>query len=72
MLKRVSWPALIDGGLPFALVLVGVLFSVSLPKAFLNTSAFHNVHHSHANANFGEAMYLWDVICKTRLQDTER
>ena len=44
----------------------------TLPKVFLNTSAFHNVHHSHANANFGEAMFLWDVICKTRLEDVER
>lgn len=44
----------------------------TLPRAFLNTSAFHNVHHSHANANFGEAMFLWDVICKTRLEDRER
>lgn len=43
----------------------------TLPKAFLNTSAFHNIHHSHVKANFGEAGYLWDVICKTRLQDVE-
>ena len=41
----------------------------TLPRVFLNTSAFHNVHHSHANANFGEAMFLWDTICKTRLDD---
>jgi hypothetical protein len=26
----------------------------------------------HANANFGEALYLWDVICRTRLEDVER
>jgi lathosterol oxidase len=44
----------------------------TLPRLFLNTSAFHNVHHSHANANFGEAMVLWDRICKTRLEDVER
>ncbi len=35
----------------------------------LNTSAFHNIHHSHANANFGEAMTLWDRLCQTRLGD---
>jgi len=35
----------------------------------LNTSAFHNVHHSHAVVNFGEAMTIWDRICKTRLVD---
>jgi sterol desaturase/sphingolipid hydroxylase (fatty acid hydroxylase superfamily) len=44
----------------------------TLPKVFLNTSAFHNIHHSHVKANFGEAMYLWDVICKTRLEDKQR
>jgi sterol desaturase/sphingolipid hydroxylase (fatty acid hydroxylase superfamily) len=41
----------------------------TLPRLFFNTSAFHNVHHSHANANFGEALYLWDRLCKTRLRD---
>lgn len=41
----------------------------TLPRVFLNTSAFHNIHHSHANANFGEASYLWDRLCKTRLKD---
>lgn len=35
-------------------------------KTGLNTSAFHNVHHSHAVVNFGEAMTIWDRICKTR------
>lgn len=45
------------------------LVEATLPRVFLNTSAFHNVHHSHANANFGEAMYLWDWLCKTRLAD---
>ena len=35
------------------------------PRAFrrVRRPAFHNVHHSHANANFGEAMYLWDLVC---------
>ena len=41
----------------------------TLPRIFLNTSAFHNVHHSRASAHFGEALYLWDVICRTRLVD---
>lgn len=45
------------------------LAEATLPRLFFNTSAFHNVHHSHANANFGEAMYLWDRLCRTRLQD---
>ncbi len=40
-----------------------------LPRARINTSAFHNVHHSHADVHFGEAMILWDVLCKTRLVD---
>jgi lathosterol oxidase len=40
-----------------------------LPRLMLNTSAFHNIHHSHANANFGEPMFLWDLVFKTRLQD---
>jgi len=41
----------------------------TLPRVFLNTSTFHNIHHSHAKANFGEAFYLWDRLCKTRLRD---
>jgi sterol desaturase/sphingolipid hydroxylase (fatty acid hydroxylase superfamily) len=41
----------------------------TLPRAYLNTSAFHNVHHARANVHFGEALYLWDAICKTRLVD---
>jgi len=39
----------------------------TLPRVFLNTSAFHNVHHARANTHFGEALYLWDVLCGTRL-----
>lgn len=35
----------------------------------LNTSAFHNIHHSHADANFGEAFTIWDRILRTRLSD---
>jgi lathosterol oxidase len=41
----------------------------TLPRIFLNTSAFHNVHHARANTHFGEALYLWDVLCGTRLVD---
>ena len=40
-----------------------------LPPTLLNTSAFHNIHHSHANVNFGEALTLWDRLCRTRLSD---
>lgn len=42
-----------------------------LPRALINTSAFHNVHHSHVKVNFGEAMVLWDRICRTRLVDVD-
>lgn len=37
-----------------------------LPRAFLNTSAFHNRHHAHAAVNFSEAFILWDHFCRTR------
>jgi lathosterol oxidase len=40
----------------------------TLPRIFLNTSAFHNVHHARANTHFGEALYLWDALCGTRLR----
>ncbi len=40
-----------------------------LSPFLLNTSAFHNIHHSHADANFGEAFTIWDRICRTRLSD---
>jgi lathosterol oxidase len=42
-----------------------------LPKFGLNSSAFHNKHHSRANVNFGEASFVRDIICKTRFQDFE-
>lgn len=45
------------------------LFERLLPPLLLNTSAFHNLHHSHADVNFGEALTLWDRICRTRLED---
>jgi lathosterol oxidase len=40
-----------------------------LPRALFNSSAFHNVHHSHAAVNFGEAMIVWDRLLRTRLAD---
>lgn len=49
-------------------VTVGILEAV-LPRIGINTSAFHNIHHSHVRANFGEVATWWDRICKTRLQD---
>ncbi len=39
----------------------------TLPRIFLNTSAFHNVHHARANTHFGEALSLWDSLCGTRI-----
>lgn len=50
----------------------GVTFGwveATLPRVFINTSAHHNIHHSHATANYGEALTVWDVVCRTRLQD---
>lgn len=40
-----------------------------LPPFLFNTSAFHNVHHAHADVNFGEALTLWDRLCRTRSTD---
>jgi hypothetical protein len=40
----------------------------TLPRLYLNTSAFHNVHHARANTHFGEALYLWDALCGTRTE----
>ena len=42
-----------------------------LPRLFVNTSAFHNQHHSNAEKNFGEAFTLWDYLCRTRAIDPE-
>lgn len=36
-----------------------------LPRVGLNSSAWHNVHHSDVNANFGEVSFIWDKLCKT-------
>lgn len=46
----------------------GVTFSwleKFLSKIALNSSAWHNIHHSDVNSNFGEVSYLWDKFCKT-------
>lgn len=53
----------------------GVTFNILekwLPRLYLNTSAWHNVHHSDVNANFGEVSYFWDKVCKTSRQDMQR
>ena len=50
----------------------GVTFSWAekiLPRIGLNSSAWHNVHHSHVNANFGEVSFIWDRWCKTSKED---
>lgn len=43
-----------------------------LPRMLLNSSAWHNVHHSDVNANFGEVSFFWDKICKTSREDLKR
>jgi lathosterol oxidase len=42
-----------------------------IPRLGINTSAFHNVHHSHVRANFGEVARWWDRICGTHLEDSK-
>lgn len=36
-----------------------------LPRFGLNSSAWHNVHHSHVRTHYGEISFIWDKICKT-------
>ena len=46
----------------------GVTFKVLekiLPKLLLNSSAWHNIHHSDVIVNFGEVSFFWDKLCKT-------
>lgn len=43
-----------------------------LPKIGLNTSAWHNVHHSETNVNFGEVSSIWDKVCKTTYSEKLR
>lgn len=40
-----------------------------LPRIGLNSSAWHNLHHSHTNVNFGEVSFIWDKVCKTSKAD---
>jgi len=40
-----------------------------IPRLGINTSAFHNIHHSHVQTNFGEVATWWDHLCKTSLED---
>ncbi len=42
------------------------LLEATLPRIFVNTSAFHNRHHANADVNFGEALTLWDHLLGTR------
>ncbi len=44
----------------------------TLPRALVNTSAFHNMHHANADVNFGEAFTIWDHLCRTRAIDAKR
>jgi len=45
------------------------VLEATLPRALLNTSAFHNRHHANAAVNFAEALILWDCVCRTRERD---
>jgi lathosterol oxidase len=42
------------------------VLEATLPRLYVNTSAFHNRHHANAEVNFGEALTLWDHLCGTR------
>lgn len=41
------------------------MIEATLPRLFVNTSAFHNRHHANADVNFGEALTLWDRLLGT-------
>lgn len=50
----------------------GVTFSwleKALSRVGLNSSAWHNIHHSDVHVNFGEVSFIWDKICKTTRED---
>jgi lathosterol oxidase len=49
--------------------IASALLERALPRLLLNTSAFHNRHHANAEVNFGEALTLWDRLCRTRERD---
>ena len=78
--KAVHWAPLYYGlvvafiGLNFYLHcgVASRLLERTLPRLFLNTSAFHNRHHANAEVNFGEALTLWDHLCRTREEDARR
>lgn len=44
---------------------VGILEKLLTPF-MANSSVFHNKHHANARVNFGEALTLWDYLCKTQ------
>lgn len=48
------------------------VLEATLPRIFVNTSAFHNRHHANAEVNFGEALTLWDHLCRTREADRNK
>lgn len=52
----------------------GVTFK-PMEKAFkvllLNSSAWHNIHHSDTNTHFGEVSFIWDRICGTTREKME-
>ncbi|MEZ4453316.1 MAG: sterol desaturase family protein [Nannocystaceae bacterium] len=48
---------------------IAPLLEALLPRVFVNTSVFHNRHHADAEVHFGEALTLWDRLCRTRVQD---
>ncbi len=45
------------------------VLEATLPRIHVNTSVFHDRHHANAEVNFGEALTLWDRLCKTRESD---
>ena len=42
-----------------------------LPRINLNSSSWHNIHHSDVNVNFGEVSTFWDRVCKTSRADLQ-
>jgi len=41
------------------------ILEIILPRLFINSSGFHNVHHAKGNTHFGELLTLWDWIMGT-------
>jgi len=41
------------------------LIEKTLPKLFINTSGFHNLHHEKTRINIGELLVFWDYVFKT-------